>query len=522
MRCKEPMKIIEVIRLWEQGYTQREIALSVNCSKTTVVGLQKRLATLNLTYEAAKDMSDDAINKLVYPSCRNGRTAKKEPDWEAVQKRLDLNKRLNLQFLFEEYCDAEKDGLSRSQFYARYAAWKAATGKEVVMVQEREPGKELFVDWMGDTLECVLDSETGKMVKAHFFVATLGDSGYPVVIAFPNEKSECWIQAHVETFNRLGGLPLIVKPDNCKTAVSKANYYDPELNKAYYDLALYYNIAIIPARVRTPQDKSQVESSIGWLETWLLGWLKGSGPYVRQFSSFTELNAAVKNRVADLAKRPFQKRAGSRESVFLELDRPALRPLPGEPFVNPCYAERRVPNNYHVEYCGFYYSVPHQYYKQQVTVKATHSAIEVYADRLNRIAIHERRYTGSRYATERSHMPPNHQAQQDSNRFDGRRYRNWASAIGADTFYVIDTLLKEREVEQTAYSSCMGILQFSRKDGNVRLEAACRKARQMGNISFAVIKNILKNHQEETPLLCEFTQTATPEHENLRGQKAFV
>ena len=522
MRCKEPMKIIEALRLWEQGYTQREIALSVNCSKTTVAGLQKRLGELSLTYEAVKDMSDDAINKMVYPFCHGGRAVKKEPDWEAIQKRLDANKRLNLQFLFEEYREKEKDGLSRTRFYARYTAWKAETGKEVVMVQEREPGKELFVDWMGDTLECVLDSETGKMVNAHFFVSTLGDSGYPTVIAFPNEKSESWIAAHVETFNRIGGVPRVVTPDNCKTAVSKANYYDPDLNKAYYDLALHYNIAIIPARVKEPRDKSVVEGSIGWLETWLLEWLKGSGNSIRCFSSFTELNAAIKTRVADLVKRPFQKRAGSRESVFFELDRPALRPLPSEPFVNPTYVVRRVPSNYHVEYLGFYYSVSHQYYKQQVTVKATHSVIEVYADRLNRIAIHERRYTGSRYVTERSHMPANHQAQQDANRFDGRRYRSWASSIGTDTFFVIDTLLKEREVEETAYRSCMGILQFSRKDGNVRLEAACRKARQLGNVSFAVIKNILKNHQEDTPLLFEFTQAVTPEHENLRGQKAFA
>ena len=238
MRCKEPMKIIEALRLWEQGYTQREIAASINCSKTTVAGLQKRFKELCLSYEAVKEMTDEAVNKLVYPVCHGGRPAKKEPDWEAIQKRLDGNKRLNLQYLYEEYRDKEKDGLGRSQFYARYTAWKAAVGKDVVMVQEREPGKELFVDWMGDTLECVWDSESGKLVKAHFFVATVGDSGYPVVLAYPNEKSESWIHAHVETFNRLGGLPQVAVPDNCKTAVSKANYYDPQLNKAYYDLAL--------------------------------------------------------------------------------------------------------------------------------------------------------------------------------------------------------------------------------------------------------------------------------------------
>jgi transposase len=462
-------------------------------------------------------MTDQAINTLVYPSCHGGRPEKKEPDWPSIQKRLDGNKRLNLQFLWEEYREEEKDGLSRSQFYARYAAWKDTMGKQVVMVQEREPGKELFVDWMGDTLECVVDTESGRLLKAHFFVATLGDSGYPVVLAYPNEKSESWIDAHVQTFRRLGGLPKVVVPDNCKTAVKKAHYYDPELNKEYYDLALYYNIAVIPARVRSPRDKSQVEGSVGWMETWLLGWLAG-----KQFSSFAELNTAIKGRVAELVRRPFQKRAGSRESVFVELDRPALRPLPGTAYENPSYLERRVPNNYHVEYGGFYYSVPYRYYKQQVTVKATYQVIEVYADRLTRIAIHERRYSGSRYVTERAHMPPHHQAQQETNLFDGRRFRSWASSIGNDTFFVIDSLLKEREVEETAYRSCMGILQFSRKSGNVRLEAACRKARKMGNISYGVIRNIIKNNQEGSPLFDEHSQAVTPSHENLRGREAFV
>jgi len=511
------MKIIELLRLWEQGFNQREIASSLNCSKTTVAELQKKCKELELNYESVKGMSDETINKLVYPSCNGGRPVKEDPDWEAIQKRLDNNKRMNLQYLWEEYREEKKDGLSRSQFYERYAAWRNNIGRDVVMVQEREPGKELFVDWAGDTLECVLDSGTGKLVKAHFFVATLGDSGYPLVIAYPNEKSDNWLGAHVETFNRLGGVPLVVVPDNCKTAVTKSNYYDPLLNKAYYDLALHYNIAIIPARVRKPRDKGLVETSIGWIETWLLGWMDG-----KQYSSFVELNTAIRMRVAELVKRPFQKRAGSRESVFLEIDRPALRPLPLEPYENPVFAERRVPNNYHVEYAGFYYSVPYQYYKQKVTIKATLSIVEVYSDRLNRIAIHERRHTGYRYVTERSHMSAPHQVQYDTNRFDGKRYRSWASSIGKDTYFVIDTLLSEREVEQTAYRSCMGILQFSRKEGKVRLEAACGKARQLGNISYGVIKNILKNKQEEIPLLFETNQTVTVVHENLRGQTAFM
>jgi len=522
MRCKEPMKIIEVLRLWEKGFSQREIAKSVNCAKSTVAGIQQRCVEIGLTYEAAREKPDGEINILVYPSCNGGRPIKQDPDWATVQRRLETSKRINLQYLWEEYRETEKDGLSRSQFYERYNTWKAATGKNVVMVQTREPGKELFVDWMGDKLECVLDNETGKMLKAHFFVATLGDSGYPIVIAYPDEKLESWIDAHVETFKRLGGAPLVVIPDNCRTAVTKANYYDPQLNKTYYDLSLYYNVAIVPARVREPQDKSSVESSIGWLETWLLEWLKGSGSSPRQFSSFAELNYEIKKRVTELAKRPFQKRAGSRESVFLEIDKPALRPLPIMPYEMPIYKERKVPNNYFIEFEGFYYSVPYTYYKQKVTVKATYNVIEVYSNRLERIAIHQRHYTGTRYVYEKSHMPPNHKAQHEANCFDGKRFRSWASSIGVNTFYVIDALLKERDIEQAAYRSCMGILQLSRKNGNSRLEAACSKARRLGNISYGVICNILNNNQEDTPSLFDQDQAVTPVHENVRGQTAFM
>jgi transposase len=516
------MKIIEVLRLWELGYSQREIAASVNCSKSTVVSIQQRCEEAGLSYKTAREMTDEEINKKVYPVMSCARHVKEEPDWAILQKRLDENKRLNLMYLWEEYREVHKDGLGRSQFYERYAAWKAATGKDVVMVQTREPGKELFVDWMGDTLECVFDTETGKMLRAHFFVATLGDSGYPTVIAYPNEKLENWINAHVETFKRIGGLPKVVVPDNCKTAVTKANYYDPLINKTYYDLSLYYSIAIIPARVRAPRDKGQVEGSVGWLETWLLEWLRG-----KHYTSFAELNAAIKTRVTELVKRPFQKRAGSRESVFKEIDRPALKALPPEQYELPVYAERKVPNNYHVEYEGFYYSVPYIYYKRKITVKATFSVIEVYADRLTRVAIHERRYTGKRYVSVKSHMPSNHQARHEANQFDGKRFRSWASSIGINTFYVIDTMLRtdgtrEREIEQTAYRACMGILQFSRKYGNVRLEAACSKSRRLGNITYNVICNILKNNQENTPLLFELNQTVTPAHENIRGEKAFM
>jgi len=408
------------------------------------------------------------------------------------------------------------DGLSYSQFCSRYRRWRNASGKDVVMVQEREPGKELFADWMGDTLACVRDSETGKLIKAHFFLAALGDSGYPYVEAFANEKMENWITAHVHTFSHLGGLPRVIVPDNCLTAIHKSNYYDPAINRAYEEMAVYYQVAVIPARVRRPRDKALVESAVGWLENWLLEWLRGREP----FDSFRELNRAVKERMAVLVKRPFQKRAGSREEVFLEIDKPALRPLPPAPYELAQYQNRRVPDNYHLEYDTFHYSVPYEYFKQNVTLRITSSMIEAYDGNGKRIALHQRRYTGPRYVTCEDHMPDHHKFKAMADRFDGPRYRSWAGNIGEHTYSVIDALLCKAGIEEKAYRSCMGILQFSKEYGAGRLESACRRAMELSSPCYATVYNILKNRQEQTEQPELFKPVLT--HENLRGAASFA
>ena len=516
MRCEEPMKIIEILRLWEEGYSQREIAASVKCAKSTVGIIQKKCRDAWLSYEQATGMNHEEILAKLYPDGAGGRHLKDDPEFEKIQKVLDSRKRANLFYVWEEYRMGNPEGLSYSQFCSRYRKWRNASGKDVVMVQQREPGKELFVDWMGDTLECVKDSETGKILKAHFFVSTLGDSGYPYVEAFANEKKASWITAHVHNFTWLGGVPRVVVPDNCRTAISRSNYYDPAINRAYGELAVYYQVAVIPARVKRPRDKAPVEGTIGWLECWLLEWLRSQGP----FDSFAALNKAIKERVKELVKRPFQKRAGSRESVFLEIDKPALRPLPPLPYELAEYQNRRVPDNYHLEYDGFYYSVPHEYYKQEVTMRITSSMIEVYDGGCKRIALHTRRYSGPRYATHKEHMPPHHRFTAMANRFNGHRYRSWASAIGEHTFYVIDTLLCKTDIEEQAYRSCMGILQSAKEYGASRLEAACKKARELSSPCYSTIYKILKNRQELVKQGELFKPIDT--HENLRGAAYFV
>ena len=512
MRYENPLKILEIMRLLEeQGLSHREIASSVNCGKTTVSEIKRRCREAGLTYKEAQAMSYAEIKDALYPKLAQLKV-KADPDWSDIHARLEKHPRLNLQFIWtEEYRPSNPDGLSYSQFCRRYAQWCKKSGQKVVMHREHEPGKEMFVDWAGDTLDVVCDVETGEMCTAHFFITALGDSGYPYVEAFPDEKEGNWLTGHVHAFEWYGGVPRIVVPDNTKTAVTKATRYDPVFNPSYVELVKHYRVAIIPARPRKPRDKSVVEGSVGWLETWLLEWLRG-----KRFFGFDELNREIRKRVSKLTLNNYKKRPGSRQSVFETVDKPALGPLPAARYEYIEYARRRVPDNYHVEYDGFYYSVPYTLFKEWVVIRASQTVIEVLGDDGRRVAFHVRHFSGRKYVTADEHMPENHRRQRAFDRRDGNSYRSWANNIGENTYHFIDELLKAQTVEETAYRSCMGVLQMGNRYGNEELERICTKALAMGSVTYSTVKRLMGASS-----CVNLIDAAPPLHDNLRDPSEF-
>jgi transposase len=510
MRCCEVANILEIIRLSEMGFSQRKVAESVNCGKSTVGDVMRRCRDVGLVYASASGMTRTEINGLLYPQKPAGPAERVQPDWEAVHKWLRGGKRRNLQYAWEEYRRNDRNGLGYSQFCRLYRAWKDATGKTVSMVQGYEPGDKLFIDWAGDTLDCVVDAQTGEVQTAHFFVAVLGYSYYPYAEAFPNEQMGSWLTANINMLEYIGGIPRICVPDNTTTAVTKPHYFDPRLNPTYLDFAQHYGMAIMPARPYKPKDKSPAEGSVGWLETWLLEWLRG-----QRFFSFAELNRAIRKRLAELADRPFQKRPGSRKSEFEEFDKPALRPLPQRRYELAQYLTRRVPDSYHVEFDGYYYSVHYSLFKQEITIRATLTMVEVINGNRERVALHQRRYGGSRYVTEPEHMPEGHRRQAEFNRRTGADYITWAGMVGDGTRQVIEKMLSAQAFEETAYRSCMGVMQFAVKYSHGELEAACRRALEIGNPCYTTVKNLIQNPPRKKP------PAPLPIHENLRDPIEF-
>jgi len=515
MRSVEKMKIIEMLRLSELGMSQRQIANSAGCGKTTVGRVLKLCQDKGITHEIAAQMADTELHAAMYPESGESKHKTPQPDWQAIQEELAKHKNLNLQFLWEEYREQNPDGLSYSRFCECYREYRKESGRQVSLYNERKAGEIMEVDWMGDTLECVVDSETYERVAAHFFVAILGYSHYPYVEAFPNERELSWITAHVNALRYYGGVPKIIIPDNCRTAVKTPKYYEPIINSSYWEFAQHYGVAIIPARSRKPKDKPAVEQSVGWFETWLLGKLRN-----QSFFGFPELNKTILKYVRELSSRPFQKREGSRYSEYIKIDKPALRPLPLHKYEIADVISKKVGDNYHLEYVGFYYSVPYTLHGEEVILRATSRTIEVIDKNQIRVASHERRYIPAhgRYVTCEEHMPPNHKAVYQQRQFDGNRYRSWAKKIGENTYFIIDSLLTSGKVEEQGYKSCMGILQFSKTYGDTHLESACKRARELGSHTYSTVKAILKNGMEG---VLTGTPKATPKHENIRGSEYY-
>lgn len=282
-------------------------------------------------------------------------------------------------------------------------------------------------------------------------------------------------------------------PDNCSTAVnhSKSDWYTTALNAAYHEMAEYYNIAIIPARVRKPRDKPNVEGSVGKISTWITAALRNE-----QFFSLAELNAAICEKLDAYNARKFQKKDCSRLSLFLGEEKPLLAPLPATPFELAEWKQATVQFNYHIAVDKMYYSVPYQYIKDKVDVRITETTIEIFYHH-NRIASHRHLHGRSgQYSTVMEHMPPDHQKYLEWN---GDRFRRWADSIGINTRKVVDAILTSGRVEQQTYRSCMGLLKLAEKHSPSKLEEACLRALLYSRTpSYKSIKNLLAAMKEDS------------------------
>ncbi len=499
-------KLREIVRMkLELKMAGRAIARSCGLSPGTLSDYVGRIAVAKLSWPLPPELDDDAaLTRLLFPHEGHPHAERPEPDWCVIHQELK-RKHVTKQLLWQEYREGHPDGYQYSQFCERYLRWSAHLG--VTMRQAHRAGEKCFVDFSGDGID-VIDPKTGEVRTAKLFVAVLGASNLTYVEPVFNEQLETWISCHVHAFEFFGGVSELTVPDNLRSGVTKANRYEPELNRTYADLARHYGTAIIPARPYKPRDKAKVEQAVLLAERWIIAVLRN-----HSFFSLEELREAVKRLVTRLNDRLMKKLKKSRRQLFDELEKDALKPLPSAAYEFADWEKPRVGLNYHVEFDDHHYSVPYTLYGHELDLRATASTIEIFRGG-RREASHARSDVKHGYSTKAEHMPKGHREYAERT---PERLIAWAKTVGPMTAAVVEEIMLSRAHPQQGFKACWGIMNLRRDYEDKRIEKACARAKERRACSYRSVAAILKNNldKDESPLVEQ--QSHLPLHENLRG-----
>lgn len=495
-------KISELLRLkYELKLSHRAIAASLGMSAGSVSEYVKRAQQFQITWPLPAEMTEEQLHQKLFSS--SPRTAPPEPNWKVIHQEM-RRKGVTLQLLWQEYLLIYPQGLSYSQFCRKYRQ-QSEYKVDPVMRFVHRAGENCFVDYAGLTMTWV-ERTTGEIFEAQIFVGCLGASNYTYVEATAGQTLKEWLTSHTNMFNFFGGVPTNCIPDNLKSGITKAHRYDPDINLSYQHFSEYYGVAILPARTAKPRDKAKVENAVLCVERQLIAPLRH-----RTFTSLFEINHALQLALKDYNNKSFQKLEGSRLSFFQNIDKPALKPLPLQPYEWAEFRQAKVHIDYHIVYDHHYYSVPYRLIGQVLRVRATTSLIECF-HQLTRVAQHRRVYRGG-FTTLKEHMPRHHQELPDAS---VQFFLDKAATIGLLTQQYMSTLMQHRAFPQQAFRTCQGLLRLGERYGRERLEAACKRALTLGAYRYRDIENMLRQGLESASLQDE-APLSLPQHDNLRG-----
>ncbi|MGH8153416.1 MAG: IS21 family transposase, partial [Rhodanobacteraceae bacterium] len=341
--------------------------------------------------------------------------------------------------------------------------------------------------------------------QVQIFVAALGYSQAIHAEASPSQKVMDWIGSNTRALAFFGGVVEAVVPDNLKSAVIQPDRYEPRIHDDYQEWARYHGTVILPARVRSPDDKAKVENAVLQVERRVLAPLRD-----RTFFALAELNDAIAEGVRELNAAPFAKREGSRLTALAE-ERTHLKPLPARPYSYGHWKRAKVHVDYHIEVDKRFYSVPYGLIGRTLDVRVSETLVEVY-HKGTLAAAHPVGYKPGDFTTDAAHMPEAHRRYLD--RTPAQLQRR-ADAIGAHTAAVIARQGTRRQHPEQTYRSSLGILRLARDYSPEQLEAACQRALELDVLSYRGIHDLIAAVPRPVP------EPLAIVHANVRGPEYF-
>lgn len=510
-RKKTLRTVRELLRLhFEHNLSRRAIARACAVSPTTVIEYIERAVCSGQDWAAISSLDDNSLKGILSPEGEASPPRKLLPDF--IYLRNEMKKKgVTLMLLWEEYRAANPDGYGRSQFFDLYA--KHGRTLDPVMRFDHKAGDKLFVDFSGDRPSYV-DAKTGEVLETELFVAVMGASSRIYAVAVASQQIPDWTRAHINAFEYFGGVPACVVPDQLKSGVKTSCKYDPEINPVYAELCAHYGVAVVPARPREPRDKAKVENGVLNAQRRILAVLRN-----RTFFSMDELNDAITSELEKLNDRTMQGIGKSRNQLFEEIDKPALKPLPMERFQLREWKKAKVHIDYHVVVCGAWYSVPYVLIGKEVEVCLTTTTVEILHDG-KRVASHARTCKRNAYVTVDAHRPHSHKKHLE---WTPERMRYWGESIGLRTGAMIEAIIRSVAHPEHAYRKCLGLLRLAKSCGNDRLEMACDRALKLNAIGYRSVRNILDKGLEKADITQESEELHLPlVHDNVRGSDYYA
>ncbi len=510
-------QIKNILRNYLVSGTIKATARQLKVSKNTIREYIRRAEVYSTDLAVVLELDEETLNRIFYAADSDHSSVRLAVFEQQIEYWLKELRRpgVTRELLWQEYRLEHPDGYGYTQFCEHLR--RQVAYRDLTLALDHEPGEVLMVDFAGKKMEWV-DPHSGEIQACEVLVAVLPFSQHSFCIALASQSLADFIHGLNQALLFLGGLPKVILSDNLKAYVSRPDRYEPTFTHLCEQLGAHYQLDLQAARVATPKDKASVENAVTQVYRRIYAPLRQE-----VFHSIEALNEAILRQLRWHNTQPYQKKSGTRQSLYEQYELPRMRALPADIFEIKKIARAKVQRNYHI-FLGEeknFYSVPWQYAGKQAEVLYTSSTVEVYVAQ-KRIATHQRLFLRGReyrYQTREEHMPRHHLEWKKAQGYDASYFLQQAQLIGAATEWAMQQVLLGRIHEAQAYNSCKGILQLAKKYSPERLEQAAKRCQPAGKATYTMLRRILQLNLDQEDE--QAVQLSLGLHENIRGPEYY-
>ena len=372
-------------KIWRSGQTDSKQAISTTGSTGACGDSKQAIST------AGSGAGPPVPRPPVSTAGSAGRQSACEPFRKIIEEKVKLG--LSAQRIWQDLDE-------RQEFTAGYESVKRFVRRFEERMElpfrrmESPPGKEAQVDFGKGALVVGPD---GKRTRPHLFRMVLSHSGAGYSEVVRKQDTETFIRCIENGFRHFGGVTETLVCDNLKAAVTKADWYDPEINPKMRDFCSHYGTVTLPTKPRTPRHKGKVEKSVDYAQR---NALKG-----RTFSSLAEQNAYLERWERTVADTRIHGTTRRQVRQAFEAERQYLSPLPDSLFPCFCEAKRKVNRDGHIEVARAYYSVPAEHARTTVWARWDGRLVRIFSESFREVAVHPACEPG-RFSTLTGHISP--------------------------------------------------------------------------------------------------------------------